>query len=198
MKVWFALLFGLGVGFAAAAATPLPKDSIYQLPVTITDQDGHAATFASRRGEVQIVSMFYTSCDMVCPMIIDTMQLTARAVAKDGGATPRLLAVSFDAAHDDVAALRAYAARRKLDLRQWTLARAEAGDARSLSALLGISWRAQAGGHFNHTSRLVLLDRDGLVQAATETIGRVDPAFITAVREALATSDAARDGNEVR
>ena len=170
----------------AFAATPLPADSVYQLHVTLTDQDGHAQPFAARRGQVQLVSMIYTSCTMVCPMIVDTMKLTRKAVAEPGRDKLALLAVSFDPERDSVDALRHYAAARKLDMRYWTLARTERKEARPLAALFGLQYRQLPDGDFNHSSELILLDPEGRIAARTTIIGRVDPAFVEAVDKALA------------
>ena len=38
---------------------------------TFTDQDGTAFRLASSQGKAQIVAMFYTSCQYICPLIIE-------------------------------------------------------------------------------------------------------------------------------
>lgn len=75
---------------------------------------------------------------------------------------------------------------RPLDPARWTLARTEAHAVRQLAAVLGVRYRALADGGFNHTSELVLLDRDGRPLARTPAAGPV-PAedFLLAVRAAL-------------
>jgi protein SCO1/2 len=182
MKRLLPMLFVLLCAGVAHAASPLPSDSLYQLSVPLTDQDGHATPFAARRGTPQIVSMFYTSCTMVCPMIIDTMKATRRAAGEPAGL--HLLAVSFDPERDSVDALRRYAAAHKLDLRWWTLARTAPQDTRSLAALLGVQYRKLPDGEFNHSSALLLLDGEGRIVARTSVIGRTDPEFVAAVRKA--------------
>lgn len=181
MKRWLLILASLLLAGTAQAATPLPPDSVYQLAVPLTDQDGHVAPLAARRGAPQLVSMFYSSCTMVCPMIIATMQATRRAAGEP--ARLQLLAVSFDPERDDVPALRRYAAAHKLDLRYWTLARTAPQDARTLAALLGVQYRKLPDGDFNHSSQLLLLDVDGRIVARSNIIGRTDPEFVDAVRK---------------
>jgi protein SCO1/2 len=186
---WCAAL--LLVGTAAFAATPLPGDSVYQLNVQLTRQDGQGQTLAARRGRPQLVTMFYTTCTMVCPMIIDTIKLTRKALDEPLRDRLEVLAVSFDPARDDVATLRKYAATRKLDPRYWTLARAEPQTVLQLAALLGVQYRQLPDGEFNHSSTLILLDADGRIVARTDVIGRLDPQFVAAVRELLATDQRA-------
>ncbi|MFC4526319.1 SCO family protein [Dyella halodurans] len=181
---WLCLLL---VG-PALAATPLPNDSIYQLGIKLTDQGGHSWTLSERRGRVQLITMFYTSCAMVCPMTVDTMKATRKALDEPARDKLDLLAVSFDPARDNVAALQQYAQKRQLDAPHWTLARAEPQDVRALSALLGLQYRQLPDGDFNHSTELILLDPDGRIIARTTVIGRVDPTFVDAVRKALAAS----------
>jgi protein SCO1 len=177
-------MFLLLVG-SAHAAQPLPGDSVYQLPVQLTGQDGRQQMLSARRGRPQLVTMFYTSCQMVCPLIIDSLRLTRNALDPAVRSQVDLLAVSFDPARDDVAALRRYADKRKLDPRFWTLARAEPAQVRQLSAVLGLQYRQLPGGDFNHSSELILLDADGRMAARTSVIGRLDPAFVKAIAETV-------------
>lgn len=174
------VLFGV-----AHAATPLPRDSIYQLDVKLTDQAGKTWPLVSRRGHVQLVSMFYSSCTMVCPMIVDTMKLTQKAVDDPDRERLDLLLISFDPARDTVSTLQQYAERRKLDAPHWTLARTEPASTRQLAALLGVQYRPLPDGDFNHSSELLLLDDQGRIVARTAIIGRLDPEFVAAVKKSL-------------
>jgi protein SCO1/2 len=167
------------------AATPLPGDSVYQFGARLTDQSGQTSPWSSRQGRVQLVTMFYTSCTMVCPMIVDTMKLTEKAIDEPARGRLDLLMISFDPERDSVAALSDYADRRKLVSPHWTLARTEPGEVRQVAALLGLQYRKLPDGDFNHSSELILLDAQGRVIARTAIIGRVDPEFVQAVRKAL-------------
>ena len=181
-----ALLAMLVIGSATASTPPLPGDSVYQLAVNLTNQDGKVQPLLARRGRPQLVTMFYTSCTMVCPMILDTVKMTRNALDESARERLDVLAISFDPARDDVATLRKYATTRKLDSRWWTLARTEPKDVRRLAALLQLQYRQLPDGEFNHSSELILLDADGRVVARTDVIGRQDPKFVDAVRQLLA------------
>lgn len=185
---WAALLL---VCSSAFALPPLPGDSVYQLNVQLTRQDGQTQTLAARRGRPQLVTMLYTSCTMVCPMIIDTLKLTRKAIDEPARDGLDVLAVTFDPLRDDVAALRRFADTRKLDTQYWTLARTEPQAVRPLAALLGLQYRQLPDGEFNHSSELILLDAEGRIAARTDVIGRLDPQFVAAVRKLLAGEHAA-------
>jgi protein SCO1/2 len=156
---------------ASASLTPLPGDSIYRLPIALTDQAGKDSHLADRRGAPQLVSMFYTSCQYVCTLIIDTMKKTQRALSAGEQAQLKVLLVSFDPERDSAARLAEVFAERKLDTVSWTLACTDASSVRKLAAVLGVQYRA--------------LDAQGRIVARTDKLGDVDPEFVAALHEAL-------------
>ena len=173
------------------AATALPGDSVYLLEDAFSDQSGKPFTLAERRGKPQVVAMFYTSCRYVCPLIVDSAKGVEHALSPAEREHLGILLVSLDPMRDDTAQLASVARKRKLDPSRWTLARTEAGTVRRVAALLGVRYRALADGEFNHSSALVLVDSEGRVVARTERLGPVpDPAFLAAVKAALATARA--------
>lgn len=182
------LLAAIAVGTSAA---PLPGDSIYQLAVPLTDQDGHPFRLDERRGQPMLVSMFYTSCQFVCPMLIDTMRDSTAKLSEAERERLNVLMVSFDPARDSVAVLRKTADERALDTRHWALARTDAGPTRKLAAVLGIQYRAIAGGDFNHTTALILIDADGRIVGRSTKLGKADPAFVKLLRTSLQGARAA-------
>lgn len=182
----FLLLLLLTAAIARAAAvgpvTVLPADSLYHLVAGFVDQEGRGFQLAQRRGRPQLVSMFYTSCAYVCPLIVDSAKGVQHALPSAQQGSLDILLVSMDPARDDVAALKSVFARRQLDAATWTLARTDAAAVRKLAALLGVRYRALADGEFNHSSVLVLLDREGRRVASTTRLGSIpDPAFMAAV-----------------
>lgn len=186
-KLLLALLLPMACPLGATPATkPLPADSVMQLRESFTDQDGRDFTLAGRRGQPQLVSMFYTSCPYMCPLIIDTGLGVDAKLAPAERAKLRVLLVSIDPGRDTPAALQALAKKRHLDTRRWTLARTDADGVRKTAAVLGVRYRRLADGEFNHSSVLVLLDADGRILARSTKMGaNPEPEFLAKVRAAL-------------
>lgn len=181
---------GLSAWAAADASVPaaaLPSDSIYQLKLPLVDQDGRSFALDERRGRPMLVSMFYTSCQFVCPMLIEALQATEAKLSPEERAHLSVMMVSFDPAHDNVATLKKTADQRQLDPQRWTLARTEASHVRKLAALLGIQYRALGNGDFNHTTALILVDAQGRIAGRTAQLGSADPAFVKLVKAAAVT-----------
>lgn len=171
---------------AVPTLPPLPRDSVYQSTAQLIDAQSRRFAWNAKRGQPQLVSMFYTSCRFVCPMIVDG----AKAIEQHLGAAERtrlgVTLISLDPRRDTPDVLARTGRERDLDPSRWTLARPDPQDVRAIAGLLGVRYRALADGEFNHTTVLVLLDADGRVIARTERVGGLpDPAFLAAVRRTL-------------
>lgn len=178
------LAFGMP---AHARETPLPPDSVYQLDVQLLDQAGRRQPWSAQRGKPRLVAMFYTSCQYICPLIVDSGKAIEHQLTPAERKRIGITLISMDPVRDTPKALAAVVAKRKLDTRRWTLASPRKDDVRQVAGVLGVRYREPADGEFNHTSALVLLDAEGRVLARTEKMGtKPDPAFVAQVRRALA------------
>ena len=179
----------LGFATVAGAAKPapaLPGDSIYQLPLPLTDSNGQTRDWRTLRGKPHLVSMFYTSCQYICPLIVESGKAVERRLTPAQQKKLGVVLISMDPARDDPAALKKVAEQRKLDTTRWTLASPPAGEVRAVAGVLGIRYRLLADGEFNHSSALILVDANGRILARTEKIGsKPDPEFVAAVRKAV-------------
>lgn len=168
-----------------AAPAALPADSVYQLPLRLTDQAGRSYDWSTRRGKPQLVSMFYTSCQYICPLIVESGKAMEKHLTPAQQRNLGILLLSMDPEHDTPKALQAVVDKRRLDTARWTLALPPPGQVRALAGVLGVRYRQLADGEFNHTSALILLDANGRILARTEQVGsRPDPEFLAAVRKA--------------
>ena len=187
MKHASALLLAAIVWAVPVSAAPLPSDSVYQSPAQLTDAQSRRFAWSTQRGQPRLVSMFYTSCQFVCPMIVDGAKAMRQSLTVDERARLAVTLISLDPKRDTPQVLARMQKERDLDPTHWTLARPEPQDVRAIAGLLGIRYRALADGEFNHTTVLVLLDAEGRVVARTEKVGGLpDPAFLAAVRQTLA------------
>ena len=124
--------------------------------------------------------MFYGSCPMACPLLIDTMRAAERAASPAERQQLRLLLISIDPERDTVPNLSALATSRKLDSR-WTLARTDAASVRKIAAVLGIQYRKLPDGSYNHSSIVTLLTPDGEIAVQSAQLGKADPELLAAL-----------------
>ena len=188
MKIAIAMLLATVALSMPAGATvaPLPRDSVYQSTAQFTDAQAQRFAWGAQRGRVQLVSMFYTSCRFVCPMIVDGAKSIQQSLTEEERTRLGVTLISLDPKRDTPQVLARMQKERDLDRARWTLATPDPQDVRAIAGLLGIRYRELADGEFNHTTVLVLLDANGRMIARTEKVGgQPDPSFLAAVRRAL-------------
>jgi protein SCO1/2 len=155
--------------------------SIYNLNVTLTDANGAQHGLDVHRGHPVLVTMFYGSCPMACPLLIDTMRSIERATSPADRERLRMLLISIDPERDTVANLHALGTSRKLDQSRWTLARTDATSVRKIAAVLGIQYRKLPDGGYNHSSIVTLLTPEGDIAAQSSALGKADPDLLAAL-----------------
>lgn len=166
-----ALLFALDAG---ARDTDMPQ-SIYQLEAHLTDQAGRARGLDLYRGSPVLITMFYGSCQATCPLIIDTLRSTERALTPAQREKLRVVLISFDPERDTPAALAEIARTRHIDTTRWTLATTDDDTVRDVAALLDLQYRKLPSGEFNHSTVIALLSPGGEIEARSMKLGRADP-----------------------
>ena len=182
-----AFAFGTtAIGASADTPKALPGDSVYQLDIPLTNQDGRASKLADLRGTPVLIAMFYTSCKYVCPLIIDSMLRVDKALSPEQRSGLRVVLVSFDPSNDTPQALKAASELRHLDLARWTLARTDVESVRKLAAVLGVQYREISPGEFNHSAVISVLDKEGRNLAHSSRIGELDPDLLAATQRELA------------
>jgi protein SCO1 len=146
-------------------AEPLPGTSIYNLTSGWTDQDGKRVNLDSLRGAPAVVAMGYTSCKDICPMIVaDMVAIEDRAKASSLKGVHYAF-FSLDSEIDTPERLTAYARDRGLDLGDWMLFNGDDKAVRELAAALGVRYRRDASGGFDHSAIITILDADGRIVA---------------------------------
>lgn len=176
------------VAFAASSAQA-PADSIYQLDVSLTTQDGRAATLDMNSGHPTVISMFYSSCPNVCPTLIASIRRMEQQLTEPGRGRLRVLLVSLDPERDSPAQLKELAQRQRVDSTRWTFATAGEADVRKLAAVLGVRYRKLPDGEFNHSTVISLLDPSGRITHQTSKLSVLDADFLQKLRVATGGSE---------
>jgi len=147
------------------AAAPLPGTSIYNLTSAWTSQDGKRVALESLRGEPAVVSMGYTSCKDICPMLVADMVAIEDRAREAGLKGVRFAFFSLDSANDTPERLTSYAKDHGLEPGHWTLFQGDDKAVRELAAALGVRYRRDASGGFDHSAVITILDADGKIVA---------------------------------
>ena len=181
----FAVLLSLSGSSISASDNLLPPDSIYHLQVSLEDQDGLKRGLDQFKGRPVLVTMFYANCPHVCPLIVSTIKFTESKLSDEQKAELRVLTISIDPERDMPTLLRETMDRHSVDSDRWQMVRPEVGDVRAIAGVLGIKYKQLPDGEFNHSTKIILIDREGRQIAMTHQLGRHDPQLLEAIKASL-------------
>lgn len=171
---YLALALTLALSVAPAAAEKLDAEIAYEesqaaigkmaRPHVLRDHRGRALALDDLRGKPLVVSLIYTSCATVCPVVTDHLRdqvVEARRVL--GEDSFAVLTFGFDASGDRPGQLAGFASTHRLAGQpNWFIASANEATTEAMLADLGFSYRAAAGG-FAHVTQTTILDAEGRV-----------------------------------
>jgi protein SCO1/2 len=146
---------------SALAQNNLPDDSIYQLQSHWQNQRGEPFALAYLAGKTQVISLIYTHCEHTCPTIIANMQAIQKALPDDLEDKVGFVLVSLTPDSDTPEVLAAFAQRRGLDAKHWTLLTGDQGDVRNLAMVLGVKYKPAADNEVSHSNLLSVIDAQG-------------------------------------
>jgi len=124
---------------------------------------GETVVLNDLRGKALVISLVYTSCTHVCPMITQRLRKSVEEARRMMGPDRfTVVTVGFDARNDTPMRMAAYARAQGVDLPNWKFF---SGDNATISALakdLGFTYVASGGGYL-HISQITIVDRDGRI-----------------------------------
>jgi protein SCO1/2 len=157
----FALTLALAGLTSVFAATP--EESLYNLAETWTRQDNAAVRLDSLKGQIVVAAMGYTTCKQACPALIVDMMWLERHLPPAAADKVRFAFFSFDSQADTPERLTLFAQSHGLDLSRWSLFETDPDTTRELAAALGVGFRPDGAGGFDHTAVISVIAPDGRI-----------------------------------
>lgn len=176
----FAVLVVAGCGAFGGPRTPTqPAQPDLDYPVgefALTERSGKQVTDKDLRGNVWVASFVFTRCTGPCPAVTQTMATLQRDLADElKGGNLKLVTFTVDPARDDLQALKAYADNRQADPNNWLFL---TGDEKTIHKLMQEQFKqaverkvgpeVKPGDEFGHSTRLVLVDKNGVIRDTFE------------------------------
>ena len=145
---------------------------------TLTERGGGKLSKADLRGRVWIASFVFTRCTGPCPQVTATMARLQSELAHEKDV--RFVTFTVDPDRDDPAELRKYAEHFRADKERWLFL---TGEEKELHRLLKEGFKVpiyrnsatkEVGKEFDHSSRLVVVDRHGQLRGYFDGFANVD------------------------
>ena len=142
-----------------------PGDSIFNLSDRWTDQHGKPFELLALRGRLAVVAMGYTNCPDICSAIVADMLWLDAHLPPTLIDKVRFVFASIDPKRDTPTVLKNYADAFGVDQTRWTFLVGEDDSVRDLAAVLGVRFRANDSGGFDHSAIISLLSSEGVIAA---------------------------------
>lgn len=166
----------------AQATSPLPGNSLYHLESIWTDDEGTELHLSALRGKPRVMTMFFSRCDNICPMLTGQLKGVEREMPAELRAGIGFVLVTLDSRDDDAKSLADYRRRMDLSRDHWLLLRGNPDDTRELANLLGVTYMPKKeDGQMDHNGLIVILDADGRVVEKADGIADRE-AFLATLR----------------
>lgn len=127
------------------------------------DRTRRTVRLSDYRGKPLVLSLVYTGCADICPMIVQTLARAVTVAQEALGADGfRVVTVGFDARSDTPERMRAFARSQGVDLPNWEFLSGDARTVEALTAQLGFIYFPSPKG-FDHLAQTTVLDGEGRV-----------------------------------
>lgn len=193
------LLATLGLAVSAAIAAAPPTRAGYDRadalavsqaavgrrlgPHVLRDVDGQPFALASLEGRPMVVSLVYTSCYHVCPLITrnveHTIEIAREALGDDAFS---VVTIGFDWAVDTPERMRIYATQQGISDARWHFLSGDATSIEALTSELGFRYFASAKG-FDHLAQTTVVDGEGRVYRQVYGADFDPPALVEPLKE---------------
>jgi protein SCO1 len=144
-----------------AGGQPLSGISVYNLDSKWVTQDGGRIALSSLGGKPVVAAMGYTYCKAICPAVVADMMWLDKHLPPGAESRVQFAFISFDSIGDTPERLKLYAEGHGFDMSRWVLLSSDEDAVRELAAALGVSYRPDGEGGFDHAAVISLLDAKG-------------------------------------
>jgi protein SCO1/2 len=149
---------------------------------------GAKVRFSDLQGDVQVVSLFYSSCHVTCPMTLLSMKQVEAALPVEVRSQVGFVLITFVPEMDSAQTLHRFRGMENLSA-HWTLLRGSKASTRKVSDLLRVSFSRDSY-RLTHTPQIAVIDSRGRIVFRQQNLRSTPGALVSAVRSALATKTA--------
>lgn len=149
----------------------LPDMSIYHLPSTWNTQDNQQIELKDLKGNILVMVMIYTSCQIACPRLVADMKSIESQINKNIKDQVKLILVSIDPKRDTPQRLKAFAIENEMDGDQWLFLQGTEESVREFANVLAVKYKQISPMDFSHSNIISVFDQLGTLQHQQEGLG---------------------------
>ncbi len=178
--------------FAASCHTPgqsreeeevLSDMSIFHLPSQWETQNAENITLSDLKGNVLVIVMIYTSCNVACPRLVADMQNIEKETGSGTKTPVKYLLVSIDPDTDTPERLKAFARENGMTGDQWLFLRGTEENTREFANVLAVKYASISPVDFSHSNIISVFDKGGVMQHQMEGLAVNNEQTVKAIRK---------------
>lgn len=156
----------------SAVLAPLLLASVARAQVELTgrwsDQAGNTFTSKQLKGQVTLVTLAYTTCRTLCPMVGERVRTIDEALLKKNIKT-QIVLVSIDPENETSETLSLWLKSRRLNRDRWFFIKGGLKETQTLAGLIGQGFSEhKTPEHIAHTSTMAIIDANGKLKSTIE------------------------------
>lgn len=184
MNAFSKLILSLLLLIGSLSSAEDSKDSIYVIDKTWTNESGKSLNLSELKGTPTVITMLYLSCPHTCPMIVTKLKEIEKKLIQKKITSYRIVLASFDFEKDTPQQLKKFMDEKKISSDHWTLLTASNDEVvRSLSIVLGISYKKLQNGDFSHSNIISALDEQGRILSHIDRLSADSTPLIEAIEK---------------
>jgi len=149
----------------------LPDMSIYHLPSTWNTQNNQQIELKDLKGNILVMVMIYTSCQIACPRLVADMKSIESQINKNIKDQVKLILVSIDPERDTPQRLKEFAIENEMDGDQWLFLQGTEKSVRDFANVLAVKYKQISPIDFSHSNIISVFDQLGTLQYQQEGLG---------------------------
>ena len=149
----------------------LSELSIYNLPSVWTSQNNEETELKDLRGDVLVMVMIYTSCQVACPRLVADMRDIESKLPNEKKKNVKFVLVSIDPETDTPKRLKEFAIENEMDSDQWLFLRGSESDTREFAAVLAVNYKKISPMDFSHSNIISVFNQEGELVHQKEGLG---------------------------
>lgn len=156
---------------ANAEATSISDKSIFVMNSKWNTEEGKSIVLADLKGDVLVMVMIYTSCQVACPRLVADMKALHDKVQKTTPEHVRYVLVSIDPERDTPEQLKAFAKTNKMDGEEWTFLQGTPETVREFANVLAVKYKEISPTDFSHSNIISVFNPSGELVHQMEGVG---------------------------
>ena len=145
--------------------------SIYHLPSKWNTQNDEQIELKDLQGNVLVMVMIYTSCQMACPRLVADMRNIDLQIEGNLKKNVKMILVSIDPETDTPEKLKQFSIENQMEGNQWLFLQGTPESVREFANVLAVKYKKITPIDFSHSNIISVFDQKGVLRHQQEGLG---------------------------